>query len=517
MIPGKQYSPEVVLQIAWRRKWVIVIPAIAIAGASVAWTHRLIDVYRSETLIQVVPPRISENYVRSTVTISLQDRLQSISQQILSRTRLEKTIEDFNLYPVLRKTAIMEDVVEQMRGNIDLQPVRGDVFRVSFTSEDPRAAMRVSERLASLFIDESLKDREVLAEGTNQFLESQLEDARRRLVDTETKLREYRALHNGQLPNQLESNLQGMHNTQLQLQALLDSLNRDRDRHLVVERSIADMSMSDSLANSAGVPLAHDAPEPSPETAAGQLRAAQGTLRALQLRLKPEHPDIVNLRRTIAELQRKADAEAAEQPVSSAPVVSAAETMRRTRLQDLQTELTNLNKQIADKTNEEKRLRDVVAEYQKRIEAEPTRETELTELTRDYGTQQGMYTSLLGKKLDSQLSTNLERRQVGEQFKILDPARLPTRPFSPNRPRYYGMGILAGIATGLALAGLLEYFDRTMRTEEDVRAALNLPVLATIPIIRESPRTRRRRAAAAAATAAALLLACAAGLAGVLR
>ena len=501
MIPGKLYTPEVVLQIAWRRKWVVLLPAIAIAGGMAAWTHRLVDLYQSETLIQVVPQRISEAYIRSTVTISLQERLQSISQLILSRTRLEKIIEDFNLYPDLRKTAIMEDVVEQMRGSIGLEPVRGDVFRVSFTSLDPRAAMRVSERLASLFIDESLKDREVLAEGTNQFLESQLEDSRRRLVDTETKLREYRAAHNGQLPNQLDANLQGMHNTQLQLQALLDSLNRDRDRHLVVERSIADANMSDTLANTGPTTLTHEAVEP-PESAAGQLKAAQAAVRALEFRLKPEHPDIVNLKRTIVELQRKADAEATEQPVSSAPVANPAETIRRNRLQDLQTELGNLDKQMAQKANEEKRLRDVIAEYQKRIEAEPTRETELTELTRDYGTQQGMYTSLLTKKLDAQLSTNLERRQVGEQFKILDPARLPTRPFSPNRPRYYIMGLLAGIATGLTLAGLLEYFDRTMRTEEDVRAALNVPVLATIPIIRDKPKSRRGRRAAAAAVIA---------------
>jgi uncharacterized protein involved in exopolysaccharide biosynthesis len=226
----------------------------------------------------------------------------------------------------------------------------------------------------------------------------------------------------------------------------------------------------------------------------------------------------VNLKRTIAELQRKADAEAAEQSVSGAPVANPVEAMRRSRMQDLQTELKNLDKQINDKTNEEKRLREIIAEYQTRIEAEPTRETELTELTRDYGTQQGMYTSLLGKKLDSQLSTNLERRQVGEQFKILDPARLPTRPFSPNRPRYYGMGILAGIATGLTLAGLLEYFDRTMRTEEDVRAALNLPVLATIPMIRDKSRLRRGRAAASSTSTAALaVLASASVLASVLR
>ena len=242
MIPGKQYTPEIVLQIAWRHKWRIVVPFVVIATAASLITYRLPNRYRSDTLILVVPQRVPESYVRSTVTTRIEDRLQSISQQILSRTRLERIIQDFNLYADRRKTDLMEDIVERMRKDIDLEVVKGDAFRVSFTASDPRTAMRVTERLASFFIDESLRDREVLAEGTNQFLESQLEDARRQLIENEKKLEEYRRKHDGQLPTQLDANMQGVHNTEMQLQALLDSLNRDRDRRLVLERLVADNS-----------------------------------------------------------------------------------------------------------------------------------------------------------------------------------------------------------------------------------------------------------------------------------
>ena len=193
VIPGKQYTPEDIVRIAWRRKWWAVLPAIAITVGVAAWVRTLPNLYHSETLILVVPQRVPESYVRSTVTTRIEDRLQSITQQILSRTRLERIIQDFNLYAEERRTAIMEDIVERMRGSIEVQVVKGDAFRVGFTSDDARTAMRVTERLASLFIEENLRDREVLAEGTNQFLEAQLEDARRRLIENEKQLEEYRS------------------------------------------------------------------------------------------------------------------------------------------------------------------------------------------------------------------------------------------------------------------------------------------------------------------------------------
>jgi uncharacterized protein involved in exopolysaccharide biosynthesis len=258
---------------------------------------------------------------------------------------------------------------------------------------------------------------------------------------------------------------------------------------------IANDSASDGSASSAG----NDAPAGGP--AAAQLRQAQADLRALQLKLKPEHPDVINQQRRVAELQKLADAELAGQPVSDQPSAAPpAEIARRNRLQDAKATLDKLDQQLTAKTAEEQRLRGIMKEYQKRIEAAPGRETELIELMRDYGTIQQSYSSLLSKKEESQIAANLERRQIGEQFKILDPARLPERPSSPDRPRIYLLGIIGALAVGLGCAVGAEYFDRSMRSEEDVRMALNLPVLATIPLLRGPKAPTRYFKAALAAS-----------------
>jgi polysaccharide chain length determinant protein (PEP-CTERM system associated) len=452
------------------------------------WTRSLTDLYRSDAVILVVPQQVPETYVRSTVTATVSDRLQSISQQILSRTRLERIILDLNLYEAQRKTGIMEDIVDGMRDSIDVQTIRGEAFRVGFTSEDPRTAMRVAERLASLFIDESLRDREVLAEGTSQFLEAQLEDARRQLIDNEKKLENYRRAHDGQLPTQLNANMQGLHNTEMQLQALVDTANRNQDRRLALQQLITDLESNAFVQPEA-------AAAPVVETATDRFHKAEAALKALETRLKPTHPDVVRARKTLEEFRAAADAEAGQAPITPDEVLAPAERVRRTRLNAATRELEAVEKEIAANTALEKRLRENLTAYQQRIEAAPTRESELIELTRDYGTLQGMYQSLLGKKQESQISANLERRQIGEQFRILDPARLPARPFTPNRPRFYQMGILGGLAFGLAFAGILEYLDRTMRSEDDVRVALNFPVLATIPLIDIGSGSRRKRVA----------------------
>jgi polysaccharide chain length determinant protein (PEP-CTERM system associated) len=514
VIPGKSYTPELIVQIAWRRKWWIVLPAIVVAAGVAAWTHELPNVFKSDTLIMIVPQRVPESYVRSTVTQSIGDRLQAITQQILSRTRLEKIIEDLNLYPAERKTMIMEDIVEGMRRDIDVQLVKGDSFRVGFQSEDPRTAMRVAERLASLFIDESLRDREVLAEGTNQFLEAQLEDARRQLIDNEKKLEEYRRSHDGQLPTQLEANMQGIHNTEMQVQALVDSINRDRDRHLVLERAIADADEAEVLTSPPPPPVATPSPGgPALQTPAQQLAAARAELQDLELRLKPGHPDVVRARKHVAELQAAVDRDASAQPVSGdVAAVPPAELARRNRLAEMKGELDSLDKQIAYKTDKEQQLRANLEVYQHRIEATPTRESELADLTRDYGTLQTSYRNLLAKKQDSQISANLERRQIGEQFRVLDAARLPSRPDSPNRPRFYGLGVLGGFGIGLAIVVLFEYLDRTMKSESDVRAALNATVLATIPLIQVQRRSLALKAAVFAAVATGVLGIVAAGI-----
>jgi uncharacterized protein involved in exopolysaccharide biosynthesis len=248
-----------------------------------------------------------------------------------------------------------------------------------------------------------------------------------------------------------------------------------------------------------------------PQTAAQALAAAEDTLASLRLKATEEHPDVVRLKRTIVELQAKADEEALSRPVSAA--ASPAEVIRANRVTELTRQIQDLDKLLEQKAEQEKRLLERLGAYQGRIEATPARESELTELTRDYSTLQANYRNLLAKKQDSQLAANLERRQIGEQFRIIDPARLPQRPYSPNRPRYYLMGILAAMVVAVGLAGLVEYLDRTMRSEDDVRAALQVPVLATVPMVFDTSMRRRHRWMVAASVTTAFILASAAAVA----
>jgi polysaccharide chain length determinant protein (PEP-CTERM system associated) len=506
VIPGKQYSFDTVMQVVWRRKWLILLPALVIGAIGVGIIRQLPNVYRSESLILVVPQRVPESYVRSTVTARIEDRLQAISQQILSRTRLEQIITDFNLYARERASQeLMEDLVERMRTrDIGLDIIKGDAFRVSYQASDPRVAKNVTERLVSLFIDESYRDREVLAEGTSQFLSTQLDEARRQLVLTETKLQAYQRAHNGELPAQVSANLQAQHNAEMALQALGEDLNRDRERRLLLERQVTDILEAPVEAKTA------DPQKPEmAQTMEDELRLAQQALLAVELKLKPEHPDVKKQRRAVDELEKRVAAQKLEGTLASrptgAPVVM--DYAKRRRLTDARAELENLDRTLQAKIAEENRLRGLVGMYQTRIEATPVREAELAALMRDYETQQQTYRGLLQKKEESQISANLEKRQIGEQFKILDPARLPEQPASPDRPRLYLIAALIALATGFGLAALAEFFDKSLRSEADVRAALNLMVLATVPLIRDASASARRWRRAAAAVTVTLLVA----------
>jgi uncharacterized protein involved in exopolysaccharide biosynthesis len=375
MIPGKNYKPEDLLLLAWRRKWLIVIPCLVCGLGAAAWARVQPDLYSSETVILVVPARVPENYVRSTVTARLEDRLQSINQQILSRTRLERIINDFDLYPEMRRTRFMEQVVEEMRRNIYPEIVKGDAFKISYVSLNPVQAMQVTQRLASLYIEENLKDREVQAAGTNQFLESQLQEARQRLIEHEKKLEAYNRQHSGELPNQMASNLQALNGAQMQLQAIVESLNRDRDRRSNLERMLVDAEASLSSGTFDSVLHGPAGPIGPLANIAAQLDAARKELQALQLRLKPAHPDIARARKQVEELEKK-------RRVKRAPQNCWRPTYRRRRVTNPTTRPASHNRpgrdecfdqQIAGKELDRKRLHDVIATCQSRIDDADTR------------------------------------------------------------------------------------------------------------------------------------------------
>ncbi len=490
MLPGKKYTTDEILRILWHRKFVILVPFLVASVSTAIVAHKLPKRYRSETVILVVPQRVPEEYVRSTVTTRIEDRLTSLRSQILSRSRLERIVQDFNLYPEMRREAVMEDVIESMRNDVDVKVERGDAFRISYISANPNSAQKVTERLASLFIEENLRDRAVQAEGTNQFLDSQLEEARRRLLEQEKKLEEYQRRFSGQLPTQVQGNLQAIQSAQLQLQSVTESLNRDRDRRLILERQIGDLQTAIDP-----VPLVTPAgAEPPAASTAQLLEAARARLRMLELRFTPEHPDVKAAKSAIRDLDAKLQAEAAQRSDAPRPT-NPAEAARQMRLRDLTAEMKNLDTQIEAKREQERQLTASIASYQGRVDAVPTRQAELTELTRDYDTLQKTYSSLLSKREESKVAANLERNQSGEQFKVLDPARVPERPASPDVLKIDLAGMMLGLMIGVGLVGLLEYRDTTFKTEAEIRQLLQLPVLALIPMMasERERRTRRRR------------------------
>lgn len=501
MLPGKKYTPEDVLAILWRHRWLLIVPFLISATAAILVARRLPSIYRSETLIQVVPQRIPESYVRATVTARIEDRLGGIQQMILSRSRLERIIMDFNLYPEERKVRVMEDVVARMRDyDVNVRVERGDAFRVSYISRDPRIAQKVAERLGSLFIDENLRDREALAEQTSQFLENQLDDAKRRLLEHEKKLEEFRSRYAGELPSQLQSNVQAIQNAQMQLQGLTEAMNRDRERRLLIERQLADLQAPDAVVAVAPPPTAPGGEPPAGATTADQLEAAMAARRTLLLRFKEDHPDVAAINRRITGLQTKLAAEIAAAPPAAADTppkpVSAAEVIKQNRMRDLRANLAEIDRELASRRATEQQLRAVIDDHQVKAAAAPKRETELVELTRDYATIQAIYTDLLGKREASKIAANVERQQIGEQFKILDPARVPERPFSPNRRLIVAAASGLGLALGLGVIVLLEYRDGTFKTEEDIHRVLQLPVLALVPLMASQMelRLKRRRA-----------------------
>ena len=318
MVPGKSYRIEDFVEIIWRHKWLLVFPFIIGTVGMFAYSQFLPDRYRAEALILIVPQRVPENFVRPTITSSLNERLSAINAQILSRTRLERIINEFDLYTDERESELMEDVVDQMRRDVNVGlPTRRrrappESFTVSYEAEDRQMAMQVTQRLAALFIQENLEDRELQADATSRFLESQLEQARRQLIEHEQRLEAYRSKFDGQLPSQLASNTQMMQNTQTQLRSLAGSMNRDFDRQVILERLIADATNQLSVDASRPIVLSELPPD---APAALRLEAARAGLRNLELRFKAEHPDIIHAKQIITELEEEAEAEALTQPL----------------------------------------------------------------------------------------------------------------------------------------------------------------------------------------------------------
>jgi polysaccharide chain length determinant protein (PEP-CTERM system associated) len=516
VLPTQQITPDWLLSVVRRRLWYLLIPCLLAALGSLVYALYQPNRYRASAVVLVTPPQLPSTVVRPTVMLPLNERLPMLQQEVLSRSRLERIILDFDLYKEERRSGLMEEVVNEMRKDISVSVARaasrrpdGLSFTLAYTSTEPRTAFRVTERLVGLFVDENARQRETIAEGTDQFLAAEVVTARTKLEETEKKLEAYKKQFGGQLPEQLQANVTSVQNAQTQVQALNESITRDRTELLLVQRELSDMG----IGTAGDEPLADPGVVATPyDEALGKARAA---LEALELRLTADHPDVVRQRRTVTDLEERVQASQLRRPVTpgaQSPVTTranSADLQRRNRLIELRQREALLTQQVANKQRDMAVRQGQAAAYQARVDAAPSREAELIGLVRDYETLKERYNTLVTRSEEAKVAANMERRQVSEQFRIADAPRVPEAPYSPNRVRTTAMGAAAGLALAVVLIGLLEYRDTTFHSDSDIVQALALPVVAVVPTLLtagERASQRRRRWVLSATSAAALFI-----------
>ena len=518
MLPGKKLGLPQILQVLRRRAWLVGLPPLVTFFAALLYSSTLADVYQSDMLIAIDPQRVPDTFVRSTVTLETDRRLDTLTVQVLSRTALQEFIETFDLYAEERRQQPIEDVIGKMRSDIKIdveiprprwgQLPQASAFHVKFTYSDPKIAARVTQKIGLRFVEQNSRDRGAQAGATNKFLETQLDDARRKLEEQERRLEAFREKHGKELPTQMLSNMNALSNAQLQAQSLVESVARDRDRKQMLERLYREAAAEPAPAAIAPTPAqAATAGSSTPlvGTVQQQLATARTNLQALKLKYKADHPDVVRAEKVVAGLEPKAEEERktaaaaraqADAPSESAPTV--ADPARRESLRQMRAEMESLDRQMTFKESEERRVRGEIAEYQRRIEAVPGLESEWVALTRDYDTQQTAYKELLTKSTAAQVAANLEHEDIGERFRIVDPAVVPVHPLRAIRASVNAGGLAIGLLLGLGIAALLELRDASFRSDSDVLEVLSLPVLASVPHIEtaeEQVGHRRRRLA----------------------
>lgn len=457
----------------YRHKAVVFAASVVVFLLALYLAATLPSVYRSTTLILITPQRIPGGIVMPTITSSVSDRINAISQEIMSRTRLESIIKEFGLYPGA-SAVTMEDRVAAFRSNIRLEIRRNDAFQIAYDSENPETAMKVANRLASLFIEQNLHAREQQAIGTTTFINSETERLRKELEEQEALVTHYKVDNRFELPDQLDANLRTVEQLRMELKSNMTNISTMQDRLGHLQKQLLEASQPMSvLQKSTESDLKLNLP------ASQKLQIRMKELENLLLRYSERHPDVLRLRGEIANLSNEVESEKTRVSKSA----NARQFVENPLGQIIEEQIHSLKASIQSLESSNNELRNSIAIYQKRVENTPLRGIELNKVTRTYDITLRKYQDLLAKGLESQLSENLEKKQKGEQFQIVDPANLPLAPLKPNRPLIILGGLAAGILSGVALAFLCDLLDRSFKNGDDLSSFVDLPVLATIPAI----------------------------------
>jgi len=470
------------LEVAWRRRWYIIIPFTLVMTITFTLCVTLPKIYKASTTILVIPQGIPDSFVKSTVTMNPSAYLNVISQEIMSRTRLEKVIHELSLFPEIINKVPMEKIIASMRANIEIDVHSNEnrgvsSFTISYHGKDPQTVASTANRLASLFIEENLKSREQQAKKTTKFLEGELNKLNIVLEEQEKKLSEFKQRYLGSLPDQRDANLRMLDQLVLQRQRITDELNETENRKILLQQF--------AQAGGALPPTSNDQRNVPAGSLPARIADTKRKLAQLQNKYTDSHPDVIAAKTELEKLMAQTHSSDNNETLEKITSFPETETDRQ---------ILGLNLEIKKLRNEDSMTIEKMAEYQTRVEMAPKLEQQLASLTRDYQNTKSAYDELMKKRLEADQAEKLEMNQQGEQFQVLDPAKVPLKPFKPNRLKILLMGFLAALSLCGGLVLLVEHLDQSFYSAHDLETYLELPVLASIPLVpaQESERISLR-------------------------
>jgi len=470
------------LGVARRRKWWIILTFTVIFVSTVVVATRMPNIYRSETVILVDPQKVPDSFVPSTVTTSIQDRLSTIQQQVMSPSRLKRIIDSLGLYPNLRGRVSDQQLIAMMQKSTVVEVANpGDrrlsSFKIAFHSKDPVTASRVANQLAWLFIEENVKAREQQFYGTADFLSTELQETKQTLEQKEREVQAVKSRFILDLPESKQYHLEALTNLRNQLRASQDRVYQAQQQKVILQSMAANSAPTVDLDSTMG----------SGSPYASQIQKLETRLAELRSRYGSNYPDVRKLQSQLDQLKSRA---AAEEKNSPAPPDPATLLPRGKRNPVLEAQYQKLNQQVDDENKLQAQAQEQINFHVSKLERVPIFEQQIGGMMRDYDGLRAHYQSLLDKRISAEMASALENRQKAERFLILDAAPVPEKPFAPNRPMIALAGLIGGLLGGIGLGIMVESADESVRSEREAALILGKPVLAGVPFMRNAGQLR---------------------------
>jgi uncharacterized protein involved in exopolysaccharide biosynthesis len=497
MSENRELTMDDYLAMLRRRLKVILIPALIAPIVAFLVSFKLEPRYTSQATVLVEGQKVPDTYVAPVITADFAERVQSLSQQIKSASLLRPMLESLQIKPEevnklinqIQTSTDVEPVLTPMSAAIAAtpaakkkpsstnEPVPG--FQLSYTDSDPARAQKICDNLVSLMLTQNLKTRSAVANSTTKFLDGQLELAKQTVNDQDEKLAAFKKQYMGQLPTDIDNNMRMLMSANSQLDATTQTLSRAQQDKTYTEGMLAQQIAAwKASLNST-----------NPQTLQQELSQLQSQLLQLQARYTDDYPDVIKTKADIAEIQKKLNAVNNADAAATTTTASSANASEPPEIQQLRLQVHQYQDVIDQATRDQKKLQAAINVYQSRTSMSPAIEEQYKKLTRDNDTAQAFYRDLLAKKSTAELGTSMENQQEGEQMNIASTASMPDSPSFPNRPLLAGCGFGVGLAFGALIAILLEFGDKSIRTERDAAVSTDLPLLISLPWLTEEEET----------------------------